>query len=304
MPGMKLTIVGNGRVGSAIAFTVVLHRLAHELVLVGRTPDSAAGDAADLAHASACSQPMIVRSGTVEDATGSDIIILALSAKVTDHKGSRYTQMTENAKVFADLIPRLAHHCPNAIYLVVTNPVDTMTQLTLKYAGGVLPPSRVFGTGTLIDTARYRTLLADYVGIHTNDIRAYIFGEHGDSQFPALSVASAGGQRLDPADPMFAELGDRARTEGNRVFASKGYTNYAIAAATGMLLSAIATNSRAVFPVSTLLNDYHGISNVCLSVPAVVGRAGILKVLKVDLSPDEIARLRASADLVAQAMPI
>ncbi len=300
---MKVTIVGNGRVGSAIAFTVVLRRLAHEIVLVGRTPDSAAGDAADLAHASALSQPIIVRSGGAESAAGSDVIILTASNVKTLVPGDRLSQTAANAELFADLVPRLVRYCPGAVYLVVTNPVDIMTFLTLKYAAGVLPPSRVFGTGTLIDTARYRTLLADYVGIHTNDIRAYILGEHGETQFPALSAASAGGQRLDPADPTFAQFGDRARTEGHRVFAAKGYTNYAIAAATGMLLDAISTNARSVFPVSTLLTDYHGVSNVCLSVPAVVGRSGILRVLNVDLSDGEVFRLRASADAVSKATP-
>lgn len=296
---MKISIIGTGRVGSAIAFAVTLRRLADELVLIGRTPESGAGDAADLLHASAFNQPMVVRSSTLEATAGSDVVVLSAAA-TRGNAVDRLAAAKDNAAVFADVAPRLARHCPGAVYVVVTNPVELMTYLTIKHSG--LPATRIFGTGTLIDTARYRSLLSEYVGIHTHDIRAYILGEHGESQFPALSVASAGGQKLDPRDPMFVRLADDARSEGHRVFKAKGYTNYAIAAATVMLIEAIATNSRSVFPVSALLNDYHGISDVCLSVPAVIGRSGIQKLLKVDLSPDEIQKLQASAQVLRTAM--
>jgi L-lactate dehydrogenase len=299
---MKVTLVGNGRVGSAIGFAIVLQRLADELVIVDRVPEAAIGDAADLAHASALSQPMTVRAGGVEAAVGSDVVIITASVPAPRPPASRLQLAESNARLFAELIPKLVSVCPEAVYLVVSNPVDVMTYLALRYSRGVLPPARVIGAGTLIDTARYRTLLAEYVGIHTNDIRAYIMGEHGDSQFPALSAASAGGQRLDSSDPTIALLGERARGEGDRVFAAKGYTNFAIAAATASLLSAIATHARSVFPVSTLLTDYHGVSDVCLSVPAVIGRSGILQVLKVDLSEEEIKKLHHSARIVRSAI--
>lgn len=292
---MKISIIGTGRVGSAIAYTVVLKRLADELVLVGRSPDSAVGDAADLAHASAFNQQMQVRSGGVEEVAGSDVVVLAASVN-QGSAGDRLAATKDNARLFADLIPRVVRHCPGAVYVVVSNPVDVMTYLTLRYSG--LPANKVMGTGTLIDTARYRSMLSAYVGVHTHDIRAYILGEHGESQFPALSVASAGGQRLDPADPVFMQLADKARVSGHEVFKAKGYTNYAIAAATGMLIESIGNNSRSVYPVSALLTDYHGVSDVCLSVPAVVGRAGILKLLKVDLSVEEVGKLRVSADVL------
>ncbi len=296
---MKISIIGTGRVGSAIAFAITLRRLADELVLIGRTPESGAGDAADLLHASAFNQPMVVRSADVDASAGSDIVILTASA-TRGNAVNRLLSVNQNAALFADLVPRLASVCPGAVYIVVTNPVEVMTYLTLKRSG--LPASRVIGTGTLIDTARYRSLLSEYVGIHTHDIRAYILGEHGESQFAALTGASAGGQRLDPGDPAFVDLADRARNEGHRVFSAKGYTNYAIAAATAMLVEAIATNSRSVFPVSAMLTDYHGISDVCLSVPAVIGRAGILKILTVDLSTEEIAKLQASAAVLRSAI--
>lgn len=295
---MKISIIGTGRVGSAIAFAVVLKRLAQELVLVGRTAASGVGDAADLMQASAFTQQMIVRAGTVEDVRGSDVVVITASAppKSTD----RLALTEANAELFRGLVPKLVERAPGAVFLVVTNPVDVMTYLAIQW--GKLSAARVIGTGTLIDTGRYRTLLAEREGIATNDIRAYILGEHGQSQFAALSVASAGGQRFDPADPVARELADRARTEGDRVYQAKGYTNFAIAAATGMLLEAIVRNTREVFPVSTLLTDYHGVSDVCLSVPAVVGREGIVRTLKVDLSEGEAGQLRRSAEVLKQAI--
>lgn len=299
---MKISIIGTGRVGSAIAFAVVLRRLADELVLVGRTPASGEGDAADLMQASAFTHQMVVRAGAVPDVRGSDIVII--TASETPKFADRLALTEANSKLFHELVPKLLEAAPNALFIVVTNPVDVMTYVTVKLAGKLvgLPPERVIGTGTLIDTGRYRTLLAERVGIATNDIRAYVLGEHGQSQFAALTVASAGGQRFDSADPMNRELADRARNEGDRVYKAKGYTNFAIASATAMLLEGIVRNTREVFPVSTLLTDYYGVSDVCLSVPAVVGREGILRTLKIDLSPEEVDQLRASAQVVKAAI--
>lgn len=302
---MKVSIIGAGRVGSAVAFAVVLKRLADELVLVGSTPTSAEGDAADLTHASAFTQQMIVRSGDLDDTAGSQVVILAAAAsrhkelaKTPDFR-DRYAAARDNAALFARLVPEVTRRSPDAVFVVVSNPVDLMTYLTLKYSG--LPASRVLGAGTLIDTARFRTLLAEHVGIHTNDLRAYILGEHGDSQFPALSVANAGGEPLGRG-ALVRELADRARNEGHRVFAAKGYTNYAIAGSIALILEAIGRNSREVFPISTLLEDYHGVSGVCLSVPVVVGRSGIMRVLRVDLSDEETKLLEESAAVLRRAI--
>jgi L-lactate dehydrogenase len=295
---MKIAIIGTGRVGSAIAFALVVRRLADELVLVGRTPGSGVGDAVDLMHASAFSKQMAVSAGGVEAVAGSDIVILAASAAGVTL--DRMDELRANVGLFKELVPAVVRAAPGALILVVTNPVDVMTYLAIRYSG--LPAERVMGTGTLIDTARYRSLLSEHVGIDTHDIRAYILGEHGPSQFAALSVASAGGERLGTSDPMVAELADRARDEGGRVIRAKGYTNYAIAGAVAMLVEAIVNNTRSVFPVSTLVSNYCGVSDVCLSVPAVVGRGGILKVLRVDLDSREVELLKKSAAVVRGAI--
>lgn len=360
---MKVSVVGTGRVGSAIAFAVVLRRLADELVLVGKPPERAAGDAADLQHAAAMGRPMIVRAGGLDAAAGSDVVVIAASsgvppaprvadappdarrdAPVAEAPGGavpggfvlgggvpgggvpgggvlgggvlgggapmpdRMAELRGNAAVFRELLPPLVSLAPRAVYLVVSNPVDVLTGLTLRLGAGVLSPRQVIGTGTLIDTARYRTLLAARMGMHTNDIRAYVLGEHGERQFPAVSCATAGGRPLaatPEGEAMCRQLGEQARSEGHRVFLAKGYTNYAIAAAVVMLLEAIAEDHRSVFPVSTLLENYGGIDGVggvCLSVPAVIGRGGVVQVIELELSADERASLAAGAAVVRSAL--
>lgn len=296
---MKVSIIGTGRVGSAIAYALVIKRLADELVLVGRTADSGAGDAADLTHASAFSKQMVVRAGEISAVSGSDLVIVSASRSGTLPL-DRMAELSINAELLAQVMEEVAKLAPQAIVIVVTNPVDVMTYLALKHSK--FPAERVMGTGTLLDTARYRSLLSEHVGIDTHDIRAYILGEHGPTQFAALSVASAGGQKLEASDPMVTELAERTRDEGGRVVRAKGYTNYAIASAVAMLVEGIVQNTRSVFPVSTLVSDYYGISDVCVSVPVVVGRGGIQKVLKVDLNASEVEQLRASAGVVRQAI--
>ncbi|MFN4241727.1 MAG: malate dehydrogenase [Tepidisphaerales bacterium] len=316
---MKVSVVGTGRVGSAIAFAVVLRRLADELVLVGKPAERAAGDAADLQHAAAMGRPMLVRAGGLDAAAGSDVVVIAASSGVPpaaapDGRGGaapmpdRMAELRGNAAVFRELLPPLVSLAPRAVYLVVSNPVDVLTGLTLQLGAGVLSPRQVIGTGTLIDTARYRTLLAARMGMHTNDIRAYVLGEHGERQFPAVSCATAGGRPLaatPEGEAMCRQLGEQARSEGHRVFLAKGYTNYAIAAAVVMLLEAIAEDHRSVFPVSTLLENYGGIDGVrgvCLSVPAVIGRGGVVQVIELELSADERASLAAGAAVVRSAL--
>lgn len=311
---MKVSVVGMGRVGSAIAFSVMLRRLADELVLVGRPPERAAGDAADLQHAAAMGRPMVVRAGELPAVAGSDVIVIAASRGVPAVQGGhladetrpdRMAELSGNAAVFRELMPAMLRHAPHAVYIVVSNPVDVMTALTLRLGRDVLEPRQVIGTGTLIDTARYRTLLAARMGMHTNDIRAYVLGEHGERQFPAVSCATAGGARLaatPQGEEMCRELGEQTRFEGHRVFKAKGYTNYAIAAAVAMLLEAIVEDHRSVFPVSTYLNDYAGVREVCLSVPAVIGRRGVIAVIPLELSDDERAALASGAAVVRAAL--
>lgn len=289
---LKISIVGIGRVGSATAFALVVRGLAEELVLVGQPVSGALGDAYDLQHASAFVGPVDVRADCIDASAGSDIVIICASAPVTD-TSSRLAQAAANSKLFREIIPQIARCSPDAVLIIVTNPVDVMTYLALKLSG--FPASRVLGTGTLIDTARFRALLSQASGVNPDDIRAYIVGEHGDSQIPALSVASAGGVRFREHDATVLAMFEEAQQGGYRVIAQKGHTNYAIAMATTMIVEAIARNTLAVLPVSVLINDYPGVTDVCLSMPSVIGRAGVVRTLPIDLSVEEAEAFQRSA---------
>lgn len=292
---MKISVVGMGRVGTAVAFSLVIRAIPHELVLVGRTREKSLGDALDLQHAAALVRSMRVVAGEAADTAGSDIIIAASAPQegpVTD----RLALAGPNARLLRELVPPLAALSPRAVLVVLTNPVDVCTHVVLGASG--LAPGQVLGSGTLIDTARLRSLLARETGINGLDIRAYVLGEHGDSQFPALSVASVGGLRLDRRDAAMDSVVAEARAGGYRVAREKGYTNYAVALSATLICEAITDDARTVLPVSTLIDGFQGVRDVCLSLPCVVGRGGIHRVLSVDLDPAEADQFRRSAAVI------
>ena len=292
---MKISVVGMGRVGGATAFALVARGIPHELVVVGRTKEKSLGDAHDLLHASAFVRPMSVRSGEVIDTSGSDIVLIAVSASA-DTLDDRLANAAANARLLREIIPPLAEASPRAIFVILTNPVDVCTYVALK--SSKLPASRVLGSGTLIDTGRFRALLSRETGINAMDIRAYILGEHGETQFPALSVASAGGVRLEEGDAKIRSLFEEARRGGHQVMRYKGYTNYAIGLCASLICEAIAADAHTVLPVSTLVDGFQGVSDVCLSLPCVVGRGGVERVLSVDLNADEADQFRRSAAVI------
>jgi L-lactate dehydrogenase len=296
---MKISVIGTGRVGGATAFALVARGIPHELVLVGRTREKALGDAQDLLHASAFVRPMRVVAGDAAETAGSDVVLLAVSAG-DESRADRMAAAGANARLLREVVPPLADASPGAVFVVLTNPVDVCTYVTLR--ASAFPPGRVLGTGTLIDTARFRVLLSRETGINTQDIRAYILGEHGESQFPALSVASAGGVRFAPGDEAVRAFAEEARLGGHRVMEYKGYTNYAVALSAAVICGAIADDARVVLPVSTLVDGYQGVRDVCLSLPCVVGRRGVARVLSVDLDDSEAALFRRSAAVIRDAI--
>ena len=292
---MKISVIGTGKVGGATAFALVTRGVPHELVLVGRDRDKALGDAYDLLHASAFIRPMDVKAGGVPETRGSDIVVIAVSARA-DVAGDRLSNAEANARLVAELVPGLAEASPGAIFVVLTNPVDVCTYVALRASGR--PAGQVLGTGTLIDTGRFRALLSRETGINATDIRAYILGEHGETQFPALSVAAAGGVRFVEGDETVKAMFEEARRGGHDVMRYKGYTNYAVAMSASLVCEAIAGNTHAVMPVSTLVDGYKGVRDVCLSLPCVVGRAGVERVLAIDLNEPETAQFHHSADVL------
>jgi len=293
---MKITIVGLGRVGSAIAFASVMEPLASELLLVNRSREKAEGDALDLAHASALrNSNMLIRAGDIADSANSDVIVFTASVPYGDPNRNRLDLASENLPILKEWIPALVEVSPQAIIIVVTNPVDAMTFATLKLSG--FPPERVIGTGTLLDSVRYRSMLSTELQIHSDDIRAYILGEHGDSQFAAHSIAMTGGQRFYPSDTS-TRMFRQTVNMGYEVSRLKGHTSYGIAIATMTILDSIVYDLRHTMPISILIDGYAGVKDVCLSLPAVIGRAGVTRVLFPLLTEDEQAMFLNSAKKV------
>ena len=295
---MKITIVGAGRVGSSIAFAAVMQPIASELMLINRSREKAEGDAMDLMHASALrNSNMQIRSGGIEDSGNSDIIVFTASSPYGAPDRKRWDLAADNYPIFEEWIPPLAKASPNAIFVIVTNPVDSMTHATLKLSG--FPWQRVIGTGTLLDSVRYRSLLSTELGIHSDDIRAYILGEHGDTQFAAHSLAMTGGERFYPSDVskrMFQETVHM----GYEVSKLKGHTSYGIALATMTVLDSIVYDLRHTMPVSVLIDGYLDVRDICLSVPCVIGREGVTRILHPILSEAEQQQFQASANAVRE----
>ncbi len=295
---MKVSIIGAGRVGSTLAYTLVVKEVVDEIVLVGRQrdgkrDDAVDGEALDLQHAHLFVDRNIdIRAGAIADTAGSEVIVVTASTPWKEGFTDRLKSAAANTRLMEELIPPLAAASPDAKIVMVSNPVDVLTWHAIRLSG--FGPSRVMGTGTLVDSARFRDMVGEEVGIHPADIRVYALGEHGDSQFVAFSGAEAGGEPLEDR-PDRREMFARAVAAGYEVFNKKGCTNFAIAMAATYLIEAIVTDARYTMPLSVLVDGYQGVSGVCLSLPVVVGRKGIVRWMKPELNEEEAEAFRASA---------
>ncbi len=294
---MKVSVIGLGRVGSTLAYTLVQRGLCDELVLYNRRPEVALGDAYDLEHAASFTPWFTrIRAGDLDATAGSDILAFCASASLPDGASDRRLLGPANVGVLDSLLPRLADLSPKACLIMLSNPVDVLVWHAVRLTG--YPAGRVLGTGTLVDSARFRSMLSNAVDIHPDDVRAYILGEHGEAQFPVLAMAQAGGEYLGDHAATRAAY-EQVLQAGYRVLQNKGYTNFAVAMATALIIEAIVQDSRRTIPVSIRLRDYFGISDVCLSVPAVIGAGGVRRVLRPRLSQQELEQLRSAAQVVA-----
>lgn len=293
---MKISVIGIGKVGSTVAFTLAKDGLASELVLHNRTREIARADAIDIQHAVAFVPHRVhVRDGEIEDTKDSDIIVMCAGVPMPVDCTDRCVVADGNTTLMCELIPPLVALSPNAIIVNVTNPLDAITHHILTLSK--LPWQRVIGTGTLIDSARFREMLGEQVGIHPVDLNAYILGEHGDSQFAALSVATSGGEHID-ATPARQKMIEEAKRSAWEVFRVKGYTNYAVAMAVQLIVQSIVEDLRYTMPISVLIDGYCGVTGVCLSVPCVVGRQGVHMRMQPALDSREQSLFRKSADTV------
>ena len=300
----RVAVVGVGNVGASFAYALVLSGLASELVLIDVDRRRAEGEAMDLAHAVPFTKPIRVWAGDYEDCRGAAVTVITAGAAQKPGE-SRRALVERNAAIFGQIVPRVADANPDGIILVTTNPVDVLTHEAWQLSG--LPPSRVFGSGTILDTARFRALLSEHFGVDPRSVHAFIAGEHGDSEVPIWSSANIAGMHLDdfcPAHGMeydaaaMTAIFEKTRDAAYEIIARKGATYYAVGAGLLRIVEAIIRDQRTVLSVSSLISDYYGISDVYLSLPCVVHRDGVERQLRLDLSPSEATGLRQSAEVL------
>lgn len=303
---MKVAIVGAGMVGSATGFALVLTHAVSELVLIDLNAARARAEAEDIAHAVPFAGSTVVRAGDYPDIAGASVVILACG--VSQKPGeTRPELLGRNAEVFRAVIGRVMEVAPGAILLVASNPVDVITQISTTLSG--LPPARVIGSGTILDTARFRWLIGRHLGISPGSIHGYVLGEHGDSEVLAWSSVRAGSVPLAAfAAQVGAALTDDVRAEIDRgvrraaytIIAGKGATWYGIGAGLARIVTAIGRNEQAVLSVSMVEPDVLGVPQVALSLPRLVGAQGVSATLWPDLDTQETEALRHSATLLKE----
>jgi L-lactate dehydrogenase len=300
----RIAIVGAGNVGSTFAYALLLSGLASEIVLIDANAHRAEGEAMDLTHAVPFSRPTRIWAGDYRDCSRATITVIAAGASQRPGE-SRLDLVKRNAAVFGEIVPKVALAGPEGIILVATNPVDVLTWVALRLSG--LPPSRVLGSGTTLDTARLRALLGARFRVDPRSVHAFIVGEHGDSEVPIWSSANIAGARLadlsggaDQAE--LASIFEQTRDAAYAIIERKGATYYAVAAALLRIVEAILRDQRTVLSVSSLVDGRYGVRDVCLSLPSVIGRGGVEEVLTLSLSHDEEQALRRSAEVVRQAI--
>jgi L-lactate dehydrogenase len=297
----KVAVIGTGFVGSSFAYSLMIHGTVSEIVLIDVDKKRAEGEAMDLNHGVSFVRPVRVWAGDYQDCKDADIIVI--TAGLAQKPGeSRLGLVTSNVEIFKQIIPGIKEYNRTAILLVATNPVDLMTFAALKLSG--FPSNRVIGSGTILDTSRLRYVLGEYLSVDPRNVHAYIIGEHGDSEVPAWSLASVAGTRLkDYSAVCGRELDDvhlnnifeQVKNAAYKIIELKGRTYYAIGLGLTRIVEGIIRDENAILTVSSLLHDYYGVDDICLSVPTIVNRDGVREVLKLPLTDGEIMKLQGSA---------
>ncbi|MBI2208507.1 L-lactate dehydrogenase [Candidatus Woesearchaeota archaeon] len=296
----KVAIVGAGFVGSTAAYSLLIDGAASEIALIDVNREKAEGEAMDLQHGMQFRQNVKINFGSsYELCKDADIVVICAGAHQKPGE-TRIDLVKRNSAIFKGMILRIARHNKNCILLVVSNPVDILTYLTLKYSK--FPKSRVFGSGTILDTARLRYKLGEYFQVSPNSVHAYILGEHGDSSFPVWSTANIAGINLKHLKKYNKKAMDKifheTRNAAYEIIAKKGATYYAIGLGVSKIVNTILSNQNGVLALSSYLKNYQGVKDVCLSVPIVINRNGIKEHLVLPLNSLEKKQLKKSASII------
>jgi L-lactate dehydrogenase len=300
----RVAVVGVGNVGATFAYALLLSGLAAEIVLIDVNRAKAEGEAMDLNHTEPFAKATRIWAGDYPDCAGATVTVVAAGANQKPGE-TRLDLVKKNAAIFSEIVPRIVQHNPDGILLIATNPVDVLTYASWKLSG--LPSRRVIGSGTILDTARFRHLLSEHFGVDPRSVHAHIIGEHGDSEVPVWSLANIAGMRL-PAfcaamgcaydQRAMEEIFLQTRDAAYHIIKRKGATYYAVAAGLMRIVEAILRDQNTVLSVSSLVEDYYGLGDVCFSLPTVVNRSGVQRILRLELSEEEVEKLRKSADVL------
>ena len=300
----KITIIGAGAVGSSIGYLLVAESLASEIVFIDVNKEKALGEAMDIYQATPFLSPAIVRAGEYSDAENSDIVII--TSGIARKPGQTRIDLAQtNVNIIKSIAPEITKHAPNAIYIIVANPVDVLTYTFHQVTN--IPSERIIGSGTSLDTARLRTRLSELYKVSPKQVHANVLGEHGDTSFVAWSMARIAGVPLDEYATVMTDKGhgnitfnkdeilEYVKKSGGVIIQRKGATFNGVAAAVVYICKAIFTGVDSILCVSTLLKGEYGIEDVCVSIPVVLGREGIVSTLTPTLLPEEVELLQKSA---------
>ncbi|MGN0335386.1 MAG: L-lactate dehydrogenase [Lachnospiraceae bacterium] len=301
----KITIIGAGSVGATIAYTLSGENIASEIVLIDINKEKVAGEVMDIEQGTCFRDPISVVGGEYEDAKDSDIVII--TSGIARKPGQTRIELTQtNVDILKSITPQIVKAAPNALYVLVSNPVDIMTYVFTKISG--LPENQIIGSGTILDTARLRCGLSEHFKVAQKNIHAYVYGEHGDTSFVPWSGAYISGVSVEEYYELMKKLGKDVeeldkeamltyvQKSGGQVIANKGATFYAVARAVCKLCATLLASSDSIHTVSSMMHGEYGIEDVCLSTLTLVGPDGIRGKVPMKMTKEEIQKLRASAD--------
>lgn len=305
----KITIVGAGSVGATIAFTAAIKGVASEIVLIDINAEKTLGEAMDIRQGLSFCAPVDIYAGDYEDAKDSNIVVI--TSGMPRKPGQSRIDLTQiNVNIIKDIAKKITPFAPNALYIIVSNPVDILTYVFTKASG--IPEERVIGSGTLLDTARLRSRLADCLGVNQKSLHSYVLGEHGDTSFVPWSIAQVGCINLIDYKKHFVnkdctceeldkdEIENYMKTSGSTIIKRKGATFYAIGVSVCHLMESIFSQSNTSMTVSSMMHGEYGIDDVCLSIPFIVGPEGICGTMTPPLTDEEIAKLQYSAETLKE----
>ncbi|MBN1596553.1 L-lactate dehydrogenase [candidate division FCPU426 bacterium] len=302
----KVVVIGAGSVGATFAYALLQSGQAREIVLIDVNREKALGEVMDLQQGAAFTRPVNIRLGEYRDCADADAVVVTAGAKQKAGE-TRLELSGRNARILAAMIPDIVRNGMKGVLIITSNPVDVLTQLAWKLSG--LPRGRVLGSGTVLDSSRLRSLLSSHCRVDARNIHAMIIGEHGDSEVAAWSAATIGGVKIDrycqscglcPGAEQYPHLLDQVKNAAYEIISRKGATFYAVGLALVQIVAAVLRDEHRVLPVTQVQEEVYGVSEVALSLPAVVGTNGVERVLALELSNDEQEALTRSARLLKE----